>query len=170
MHDILLTPEEAELFQVLLDCLCHFKKTTTIRVAGGWVRDKLLGKESQDIDIALDDLSGLEFANLVNAFLLLKGREARTIAVIQANPDQSKHLETANLKVLGFELDCVNLRAESYADSRIPVIRLGTPLEDSLRRDFTINALFFNIHSRQVSVFRINVESFILSMRVFSLY
>lgn len=27
---------------------------------------------------------------------------------------------------------------------------LGTPLEDSLRRDLTINSLFFNVHSRQV--------------------
>ncbi|RYG67237.1 hypothetical protein EON64_07880 [archaeon] len=150
MYDIHLTTEEGDLFQLLLDCLSHFHKNTTIRVAGGWVRDKLLGKVSQDIDIALDDQSGLEFANLVNQFLALKGLEVRTIAVIQANPDQSKHLETANLKVLGFELDCVNLRAESYADSRIPIIRLGTPLEDALRRDFTINALFFNIHTRQV--------------------
>eukprot|EP01031_Cornospumella_fuschlensis_P005036 gene5036-6298_t len=139
MNEVMLTPQEDNLFQLLLDCLGHFKRNTIVRVAGGWVRDKLLGKQSQDIDIALDDLSGVEFANLVNAFLDLKGLETRTIAVIQANPEQSKHLETANLKVLGFELDCVNLRAESYADSRIPIVRVGTPLEDALRRDFTIN-------------------------------
>ena len=34
---------------------------------------------------------------------------------MKANPDQSKHLQTANLKVLDFEIDCVNLRAETYA-------------------------------------------------------
>lgn len=34
----------------------------TLRVAGGWVRDKLMGKESDDIDIALDSLLGREFA------------------------------------------------------------------------------------------------------------
>jgi len=34
-------------------------------VAGGWVRDKLYGKESNDIDIALDDLLGSEFAPLI---------------------------------------------------------------------------------------------------------
>lgn len=29
-----------------------------MRVAGGWVRDKLIGKDSDDIDIALDDMLG----------------------------------------------------------------------------------------------------------------
>jgi tRNA nucleotidyltransferase (CCA-adding enzyme) len=33
-----------------------------LRVAGGWVRDKLMGIESDDIDIALDDMYGEEFA------------------------------------------------------------------------------------------------------------
>ena len=37
-----------------------------MRVAGGWVRDKLLGKESDDIDIALDDMLGEEFAKLLD--------------------------------------------------------------------------------------------------------
>ncbi len=31
-------------------------------MAGGWVRDKLMGIESDDIDIALDDMYGEEFA------------------------------------------------------------------------------------------------------------
>jgi len=30
------------------------KLNVTIRAAGGWVRDKLLGKESHDIDLAID--------------------------------------------------------------------------------------------------------------------
>lgn len=59
-------------------------------------------------------------------------------------------METANLRVMGFEIDCVNLRAETYADTRIPEIRIGTPEEDALRRDFTINSLFFNIRSRLI--------------------
>jgi len=29
----------------------------------------------------------------------------------------------------------------------------GTPLEDALRRDITINALFYNVHSREVEDF-----------------
>ena len=47
------------------------------------MRDKLLQKDSHDIDIALDDQSGLEFATLVNEYLKQRNLETRTIAVIQ---------------------------------------------------------------------------------------
>ena len=57
------------------------------------------------------------------------------IAVIESNPEQSKHLETARMKVAGLELDLVNLRSEQYADqtSRIPTMEFGTPEQDALR-------------------------------------
>ena len=42
------------------------EKSTVLRVAGGWVRDKLMGKESDDIDIALDDMYGEEFAEMIS--------------------------------------------------------------------------------------------------------
>jgi hypothetical protein len=52
------------------------------------------------------------------------------------------------------DIDIVNLRSEAYCDSsRIPEMQLGTPAEDALRRDLTINALFYNIHTRQVEDF-----------------
>ena len=60
---------------------------------------------------------------------------ALQIAVIECNPEQSKHLETARMKVAGLELDLVNLRSEQYADqnSRIPTMEFGTPEQDALR-------------------------------------
>jgi tRNA nucleotidyltransferase/poly(A) polymerase len=78
----------------------------------------------------------------------LQGKSVRDAAVIHANPDQSKHLETARMKLAGdVWLDLVNLRSETYAsDSRIPTMEFGTPLQDALRRDFTINAMFYNIN------------------------
>ena len=126
---------------------------TTLRVAGGWVRDKLLGRECKDVDVALDDMLGREFAERLCEFLELRGGAdaARGVHVIQANPDQSKHLETATMRVHGLELDLVNLRSEKYAeDSRIPEMAFGTAEEDALRRDLTINALFYNINTRTV--------------------
>lgn len=68
-ESIELTELEAKLFDTLLAAKDHHGLTTVLRCAGGWVRDKLLKRESHDIDIALDDLTGLEFAEKVNAYL-----------------------------------------------------------------------------------------------------
>ena len=37
--------------------------------------------------------------------------------------------------------------------------KLGTPLEDALRRDVTMNALFYNVHTRSVEDFTDKVHS-----------
>ena len=40
-----------------------------MRVAGGWVRDKLLNLNSNDIDIALDNMMGKEFVENLKVYL-----------------------------------------------------------------------------------------------------
>lgn len=42
---------------------------SVLRVAGGWVRDKVLGKESNDIDITIDNMTGECFLNLAHDYL-----------------------------------------------------------------------------------------------------
>lgn len=153
-----LTDNESEIFDLFLEAaredLPVGAAPLVVRVVGGWVRDKLLGLESNDIDIALETCSGQEFARRVNRVLSRRGGETHRVGVIAANPEQSKHLETATVLVNDVWIDCVNLRTESYADSsRIPEIRCGTPQEDAIRRDFTINALFFNINTNQIEDF-----------------
>ncbi|KAK3278686.1 hypothetical protein CYMTET_13393 [Cymbomonas tetramitiformis] len=151
---VVLTEEEQELFELLLGTITHFQLGTTMRAAGGWVRDKLLGKYSDDIDIALDNMLGKDFAEKVNEYLKLKGEETHSVGVIQTNPEQSKHLETARIRVRGLWIDLVNLRSETYAaDSRIPEMTFGTPDQDAYRRDLTINSLFYNINAATVEDF-----------------
>eukprot|EP00850_Spirogloea_muscicola_P006348 SM000030S11357 [mRNA] locus=s30:373790:378856:+ [translate_table: standard] len=148
---IVLRPEEQELFAALLGTVKHFGLATQLRVAGGWVRDKLLGTDSNDIDIALDDTLGRDFAEKVNQYLQHQGVETHKVGVVRSNPDQSKHLETATMRIHGVWIDLVNLRAETYADdSRIPSMEFGSPLDDALRRDLTINSLFYNINTGNV--------------------
>ncbi|EAU92989.2 transfer RNA nucleotidyltransferase [Coprinopsis cinerea okayama7 len=98
---------------------------------------------------------GLPFAEHLAEFAKTKGIATGTIAKIAQNPDQSKHLETATLKLYGLDIDLVNLRSEEYAEnSRIPTgVSFGTPLEDAKRRDITINALFYNVHTHSVEDF-----------------
>ena len=51
-------------------------------------------------------------------------------------------------------IDVVNLRGEEYAsESRIPIITIGTPIQDAFRRDLTINSLFYNINTREIEDF-----------------
>lgn len=64
---------------------------------------------------------GTTFAEHLVEYMKSKGEileEAKTIA---RNPQQSKHLETAMVRIRGLELDLVNLRNEVYAENtRIP--------------------------------------------------
>ncbi|KAJ6821053.1 putative CCA tRNA nucleotidyltransferase 2 [Iris pallida] len=146
-----LSEKEEKIFRRLLDVLDHFKLETQLRVAGGWVRDKLLGKNSYDIDIALDNMLGRDFCGKVNKYLEHIGEEQEGVGVIQCNPDQSKHLETARMRIYGTWIDFVNLRSETYAEnSRIPTMEFGTAEQDAYRRDLTINSLFYNINTKSV--------------------
>ncbi|RZC52232.1 hypothetical protein C5167_020656 [Papaver somniferum] len=152
--EISLIDKENQIFERLLQVLHHFNLQTQLRVAGGWVRDKLLGKDCADIDIALDDMMGKEFSEKVNEYLSFAGEEIQGIAVIQCNPDQSKHLETARMKLFGEWIDFVNLRCETYnKNSRIPTMEFGSAEQDAYRRDLTINSLFYNINKKSVEDF-----------------
>lgn len=54
-----------------------------------------------------------------------QGEETHHVAVIMSNPDQSKHLETARMKIRGVWIDLVNLRSETYTQhSRIPTMEV----------------------------------------------
>merc|ERR1711935_496652 len=105
-----------------------------------------------DIDIALDDMLGRAFAENLNQYLSEMGEKTHGVGVVLKNPEKSKHLETATMKVGTFWIDFVNLRTEEYTqDSRIPdLMRIGTPAEDAFRRDLTINSLFYNVNNGQV--------------------
>ena len=58
---------------------------TEVRCAGGWVRDKLLGLQPDDIDLAISNMTGLEFAECVNQYrnsLNKKATKVRQISTL----------------------------------------------------------------------------------------
>lgn len=154
-HSISLSPDEKKLFDMFRQVVAEERLGTTVRIAGGWVRDKLLGvRGKEDIDVALDNMTGKQFAGVMNTWLKRQGHRNINIGIIQQNPEKSKHLETATATLGKFSVDFVNLRTETYSvDSRIPEVKIGTPLEDALRRDLTINSLFYNVNSDSVEDF-----------------
>lgn len=151
------TAVEENIFKRLLATLSHFQLQTQIRVAGGWVRDTLLGKVSHDIDIALDNMTGTQFVDKFKEYLLSIGEDVQGFCVVKSKPEHSKHLETAKISLFGMSIDFVNLRKEEYPEntskkqcpnpknSCIPKQTFGTAEEDAYRRDLTINSLFYNI-------------------------
>lgn len=141
------TEEEEEVFELIRRHARRFSGVVP-RVAGGWVRDKIMRNPSFDMDIALENITGYEFATGLRESA--SGQRITDVHVIRNNPEKSKHLETAIIKINGLCVDFVNLRTETYSDTRIPRIAHGTPQEDALRRDLTINALFYNLFTREV--------------------
>jgi tRNA nucleotidyltransferase (CCA-adding enzyme) len=166
---IKLTDQESKLRNFLLDVARHIDATgelehpLVLRWAGGWVRDKLLNIPSHDIDTAINLMTGYSFCMKMKQFLEdtqnlqkhdLAAKDVGNLHKVAANPEKSKHLETTTIKIMGFDVDFVNLRKETYsAESRNPQMEFGTAEDDALRRDATVNALFYNLHTDQVEDF-----------------
>lgn len=169
---IILSPVEELLQKLLLDCRNHIlynnhdSADLDIWFTGGWVRDKLLGGESHDIDVALSSMTGFQFVKAVDHHFHFSRSKAEYIAEaqrigvpptikglhkIEKKPDKSKHLDTATVEIFGMPVDFVNLRKEVYTEqSRDPQVEFGTAVEDAYRRDATINSIFYNLDRRQV--------------------
>lgn len=137
---------------------------STLRVAGGWVRDAILHLHSNDIDIAIESpaeapVSGERFAVEVSKLQEAEGGRGRTVSVIRVNPALSKHIETATVCVCDLPVEFCALRTDDYCeDSRIPQVRPASPEEDARRRDFTINALFYNLHTGNIEDYTTGLE------------
>lgn len=195
-----LTPVEETLRRLLVDVAEHIdnspptsssdslvdlptelaKEKLILRWTGGWVRDKLLGTISHDIDVAINKMTGFQFGLKMKEYLEIPGIPEKYgleglaendsqsnkagangkskivggLHKIEANPEKSKHLETVTTKILGLDIDLVNLRKETYTeDSRNPQMEFGTPEEDALRRDATVNAMFYNLNTHEIEDF-----------------
>ena len=157
---ISLNPQEQNLRSLLLEVAdfvgsCDGYEKPVLRFAGGWVRDKLLGTTTKDVDVGISCLTGESFSNFMKQYLLSSTTPSNhtadilgTLSTIKGNPEKSKHLETVTTKIYGIDVDLVNLRKETYSEeSRNPVMDFGTAEEDASRRDITINALFYNLSS-----------------------
>ena len=110
-------------------------------VVGGFVRDKLIGRNCKDIDIVC----------LGDAIELAKAYQQ----MLSSKPHLSwfKNFGTAHLNVDGYDVEFVGARKESYlAHSRNPIVEPGSLQDDQERRDFTINAFAFDVSDSSFNI------------------
>lgn len=162
-----LTKDEERLFQFIVDVVSEKHTESVMRVAGGWVRDKLLSKSAHDIDISVDNMPGHDFARILKAAAPTrenKKRKVDELAVIAIRPEEGKFVETTTIQIFEFSLDLLSLRSQqqlgevSNTESDQEINPSNDPIlasrlraaEDAHLRDFTVNALFYNIVTHQV--------------------
>lgn len=118
-------------------------------MAGGYVRDTLLGRDSKDIDFLVSGgpNSGVDAAEFI----------AKKLGVYRqgSNPVVFPTYYTAKLTIdtdAGpMDIEFVAPRKEKYTPgSRKPGVTPGEIIDDVLRRDFSINSLLQNLHTGKI--------------------
>lgn len=126
---------ERKIFQLISDTAAELN--TPAYVVGGYVRDRLLGRASKDLDIVCIG-SGIELATSI-------ARKLRPRPKVTTY----KRFGTAMLRHNDLEVEFVGARKESYrSDSRKPTVENGSLEDDQNRRDFTVNALAVSLNER----------------------
>ncbi|MCC7297019.1 MAG: HD domain-containing protein, partial [Bacteroidia bacterium] len=104
-------------------------------VVGGYVRDRVLGRDTKDIDIVVIG-NGVEFAQTFAKSL----QEEKHVSYF-------KNFGTAQVKTRDWVIEFIGARKESYQrDSRKPLVENGSLEDDQNRRDFTINSMYFSLN------------------------
>jgi poly(A) polymerase len=108
-------------------------------LVGGGVRDLLLGRTPKDFDVGTNATPQQVRRLFRNCFLV--GRRFR-LAHVRFGPDEVVEVATFRRQATADDLP------EDPSDHQMMAENVfGTPLEDAFRRDFTINALFYDIAS-----------------------
>ena len=123
-------------------------------LAGGAVRDELMGIDAKDLDFVINMKNGgIKFANWATKKMKNHKRGS--------NPVTFERFGTAKFNLVGIEhngfklddidVECVMPRTEEYEDgSRKPKVGSGTLEDDVERRDFTTNSLLKNLSTGEI--------------------
>ena len=119
-----------------------------IWLVGGCVRDELLGERYSDLDLLIDLPDGQkQFVEYM----------CKTYPDVCRGPFYYQRYGTTAMDVIIDDaltlVECVEPHVENYADDGVTLIetRFCSLEEDAMRRDYTCNALYKNLHSGQVA-------------------
>jgi len=124
-----------------------------VYIVGGFIRDAILGNPIKDVDLVIDTPDGgIGFATWLayhtDCFVNTKN------PCVFPTYGTAKVQITSDPEIADIELECVQTRKEKYdKESRNPATAYGTIQEDAMRRDLTINALYYNISTDEICDF-----------------
>ena len=124
-------------------------------IAGGYVRDELLGFDPKDIDLVVElPNGGIDFATWIC--------KENGVYKAGSNPVVYPKFGTAKFQLYGvvhkgqdlsdIEIECVMTRKEKYtsAQGRKPDVSPGTLKDDVERRDFTVNSMLKDLTTGEI--------------------
>ncbi len=110
----------------------------TAYLAGGCVRDFLLSRSPNDFDVATSATP--EQVEKLFSKTVAVGRDFGVMVVVEEINGSSEQVEVATFREDG-----------KYQDGRRPeTVNFTNAKEDALRRDFTINALFYDFKNKEI--------------------
>lgn len=146
------TTEEDKILLFLQKIIKNTEWQGKVWLAGGAVRDEIMGKPPKDLDFVItgDIDAGINFATWLAKIL--------NIYKPNSNPVIYPRFGTAKLSLSGNKYNLVNTdlefvapRKEKYTPgSRKPEVSRGELKDDILRRDLTINSLVKNISTNEI--------------------
>ncbi|MCC9640741.1 CCA tRNA nucleotidyltransferase [Rhodopirellula sp. JC740] len=145
--EILDSPEAAEAVRIIQE----LNRAGFVAVlAGGCVRDALLGRKPKDFDVATDATPESVREVFGKRNTLAFGESFGVIGVLPPRSQRDSASESAAAKLLPTEV--ATFRADgTYSDGRRPDhVTYGDAEADALRRDFTINGMFYDLSKREV--------------------
>lgn len=128
-----------------------------VYLVGGAVRDLLMGLPIKDLDFMIDVPAVRESGHDVLIIDAVKEIAQRIGCYREgSNPVVFPRFGTAKLSLRSehgsFEVEFVAPRVESYTEgSRKPETQPGTLKDDAFRRDFTINTMFVNVSTNELT-------------------
>jgi putative nucleotidyltransferase with HDIG domain len=149
---ILESTNEETVMKFLSDIIKGTEYENKVFLAGGAVRDEIMGKSAKDLDfVVLGDLnSGINFSIWLSQKLGNYKEESNPVIYPRFGTSKLS-LNGNQLNLPNIELEFVAPRKESYtAGSRKPEVSDGQLIDDVLRRDLTINSLLKNVSTGEV--------------------
>ncbi|OHT14091.1 tRNA nucleotidyltransferase-polyA polymerase [Tritrichomonas foetus] len=156
---------EKDAIKVILETAHELGSNIIVRAVGGWVRNKLLGIDAGDLDLAVENVTGDEFGKKLQSHFPKNHQKYQTIIEYDGQPSV---LWVAHAVIFdNYEIDVCRLRTEEFPDVP-PSENQGTPEEDSNGRDFTINSIFLNFNTMKIEDFSNGIND--LKNRVLKTY